>query len=121
MRQTKKSEIEKLRCSVCNCGLWLKDSSTSTISGPWHYPWCATVTGGAEMFIQMQKEEADYEAEKYVPKEQGALILKSIYAMLKKPRKFRQGKISDEDHEELMKWKSAIHKEIRKLEVAMQE
>jgi len=93
------------RCSLCEARLWLKDHTTGSWSGPWHFADCPEVPGGEDLSAANIEHQMRWEMEKPVPKKQGQLILKAIYAMLDAPNR-----------EAMLARKAAILEELQKYE-----
>jgi len=100
------------RCSLCEARLWLKDYTTGTWSGPWHFADCPEVPGGEDLSAANIEHQMRWELEKPVPKEQGRRILEAIKLMLSTP-KTPEGKPSPIFYQR----KAAILEEIGKLSV----
>ena len=94
----------KTRCSACGATTWLRNQTTGEFSGPWHFRDCPSVPGGTELSMHNIDDQAKWEQEGRVPKEQGVRILKAIMAMLDSP-----------SHEIMLERKAAIQEEIAKL------
>lgn len=76
-------------CSVCG------------MTAPWHRQDCLTIAGGAEQRKRDEAYRARWAAERYVPRDRGARVLRQIMAMMGAPNQREMLRIKGEILSEL--------------------